>query len=130
SARMIIRLLETSSASMQRLGPLIAAWRKILDSRRLLGAIDAMRQYSRQAAAADGKIGVTLYHEVQVALCRWQHDLAEIMNEAWDVLEVQWRREASQLVDYERREGLAKDNADHAGVAWKQLKSLEEFVAL
>jgi hypothetical protein len=130
AALMVIQLLETSSVALLGLGPLIAAWRKLMDRRPMLAAVEAIREYSPKASTSGGELGVTLYQEVQVALRKWQHDLAVIMGDAWNLLESLWRREASRLVDYERREALEKENKDDdTDVAWKQLKSLEEFVA-
>jgi hypothetical protein len=131
AAMMVIQLLEKSSAALHGVGPLIAAWRKVMDRRPFLAVVEAIREYSSKDSTSRGELSVALYNDVQVALRKWQEDLATIVGEAWNVLESRWRREASRLVDYERREALERDNKDDdTDVAWKQLRSLEEFVAL
>jgi hypothetical protein len=127
----VANLLKKSSEAVKRLDPGIKAWRRLMECRPVLAAVEAIQEYSSTQPPNGGESAVARYQTVQVSFRRWQHDLAVIVGEAWNLLETRWRTEAPRLVDDERRAALEKEGKDdETDVGRRQVKSLEDFVAL
>ena len=128
----VVRLLTESAAAQGRLMPIIGKWRKLQEKRPLLTAVDSLREYASAPppGSADER-RVTLHHDLAVTFRELQESLATVLSAAWTVLETRWRKEASQLVDYEDRDAATEDKKNGStDTAERQLRCLEEFVAL
>ncbi len=126
-----IALQKSSGAAQACVGSVVSVWRRLQKQRPLFAALDSLVEY-RQAASsqAGGDSRIAAYFALEIGFRKLQDDLAEVLRRAWDALEPRWRRESAQLIDHDDRADLDTKPGVLPDLETRQMRVLEEYVAL
>lgn len=127
--RSALLLIDYSTAAQRSVLEIVTTWRRLQADRPTLPAVDSLIEYA-SVSPVGRDLHIAMYHSLETTFRGLQKSLALILSQAWSLLEARWRQEASLLVDHEDRDANDKDRKDDATLEGKQLKYLEEFVAL
>jgi hypothetical protein len=134
----VIRLVEVSEGAQVSVGCISKVWVSLQDDRPGVPAWESLKEYARPAQSSIWSKDVALkdlprvsrYYKIETRFGELQHQLADVLDKAWDVVEPRQAKETSTLADPEdRHEPETKDPAKLSQEGC-QLNVLEEFIAL
>ncbi|HKW02589.1 MAG TPA: hypothetical protein VJN96_22375 [Vicinamibacterales bacterium] len=125
-----LALIGYATSAQKSVLDIVTTWRGLQVDRPTLPAVDSLVEYASVSTRAGRDLRIGMYHTLENTFRGLQKSLAQILGQAWSLLEARWRQEAAQLVDHEDRDANDKDKKEDSSLEGRQLKNLEEFVAL
>lgn len=138
AALCVIALADASARAQDATRDIWSVWQSTQKDRPLLSVVESLGEYReavdhpehlKNGASTDGP-RVERFHELEMRFRSLQNSLAEVLGNAWNVVESREARELSALADPEERHELETRDPGKLTPEACQLNALEHFIAL